>query len=309
MSSEISRRDFLARLGITALSLPVLSWASATQAAALSVPGLKLGYSAITWGGNDVQAIQDIAALGFKGIQLRSNVLKAYGDKPAELQAMLKQHKLELVMFSGGNANINTGNDEEVIQNLLKTARFVKALGGRDIQITNSSRPKNGAPSNQDLVQYGKLLEEIGKRTAAFGVQVNYHNHMHQLGETPEEVAVILENCDPKYVKLELDVAHYHQGGGDPVAAVKQYQKRLNALHLKDVRPKTGAADPRAYTFVELGQGQVDLPGVFKALREVKFKGWGIIELDSVPDKSKTPRQCAEITKDYLVKQGFKLTS
>jgi inosose dehydratase len=51
------------------------------------------------------------------------------------------------------------------------------------------------------------------------------------------------------------------------------------------------------------------LPGVFKALQEIKFKGWGIIELDAVPDKSKTPRQCAEITKAYLNKQGFKLAS
>jgi inosose dehydratase len=132
---------------------------------------------------------------------------------------------------------------------------------------------------------------------------------MHQLGETPEEVAEILAHCDPKNVKLELDVAHYHQGGGDPVAAIRKYQGRLNALHLKDVRPKTDATDPKAYTFVELGQGKVDLPGVFKALQEIKFKGWGIIELDAVPDKSKTPRQCAEITKAYLNKQGFKLAS
>jgi inosose dehydratase len=191
----------------------------------------------------------------------------------------------------------------------VKTARFVKALGGANIQVTNSSRPKTGAPSSQDLQHYGQILNEIGKRTAAFGVQVNYHNHMHQLGETPEEVAEILAHCDPKNVKLELDIAHYHQGGGNPVEAIRKYQGRLNALHLKDVRPKEGAADPKAYTFVELGQGQVDLPGVFKALQEIKFKGWGIIELDAVPDKSKTPRQCAEITKAYLNKQGFKVAS
>lgn len=309
MPSELSRREFLSRLGLTALTLPVLSWATASEAAAVSVPGLKLGYSAITWGGNDVLAIEEISALGFKGIQLRSNVMKEYGSKPEELLALLKQHKLELVMFSGGNANINTGNDQAVIDNLVKTARFVKALGGKDIQITNSSRPKTGAPTTQDLQAYGRLLDEIGKRTLDFGVQVNYHNHMHQLGETPEEVEVILASCDPKNVKLELDVAHYHQGGGNPAEAVRKYRSRLNALHLKDVRPKTGATDARAYTFVELGQGQVDLPGVFKALQEIRFKGWGIIELDAVPDKSKTPRQCAEITKAYLKKQGFKIAS
>ncbi|MGV3505311.1 MAG: sugar phosphate isomerase/epimerase family protein [Adhaeribacter sp.] len=307
MSTELSRRAFLSRLGLAALTLPALSWAG--EAAAKGVPGLKLGYSAITWGGNDVQAIKDIADLGFKGIQLRANVLKEYGSKPEALRALLQQHKLQLVMFSGGNANINTGKDEEVIQNLVETARFVKALGGKDIQVTNSSRPKTGAPSTPDLQAYGRLLDQVGKRTGEFGVQVSYHNHMHQLGETPQEVEVILAHCDPRHVKLELDVAHYHQGGGNPVEAVTKYRDRLHALHLKDVRPKTGSNDARAYTFVELGQGQVDLPGVFKALEQIKFKGWGIIELDSVPDKSRTPRQCAEISKAYLQKQGMKVST
>ncbi|GEO05134.1 myo-inosose-2 dehydratase [Adhaeribacter aerolatus] len=310
MSTEISRRTFLAQLGLTALSLPVLTGFQAGGTGRISVPGLKLGYSAITWGGNDVQAIKDIAALGFKGVQLRSNVLKEYSAKPAELKAVLTQYKLELPMFSSGNANINTGDDEKVIQTHLDNAKFVKALGGRNIQITNSSRPKDGAaPTTEDLQKYGRLLNEIGRRSRDMGVITNYHNHMHQLGETPEEVDIILSSCDPQNVKLELDTAHYHQGGGDPVAAIKKYQSRLNALHLKDVRPKTGDSNPKAYTFVELGQGNVNLPGVFKALADVKFKGWGIVELDSVPDKAKTPAQCAEITRSYLNTLGFKVQS
>ena len=59
------------------------------------------------------------------------------------------------------------------------------------------------------------------------------------------------------------------------------------------------------YTFVELGQGTVDLPAVFKALKDINFKGWGIVELDSVPSKDKTPVQCANITKDYLKSLGI----
>lgn len=307
MSSEISRRKFLSQLGLTALTLPILTGFQNGGNKFISVPGLKLGYSAITWGGNDVQAIKEIAGLGFKGVQLRANVLKEFSAKPEELRALLTQYKLALPMFSSGNANINTGDDEAIIQTHVSNAKFVKALGGQNIQLTNSSRPKEGTPSAEDLKKYGRLLNEIGRRTRDLGVQVNYHNHMHQLGETPEEVAVILENCDPQYVKLELDIAHYHQGGGDPVAAIKKYQSRLNALHLKDVRPKENDPNPKAYTFVELGQGKVNLPGVFKALQDIKFKGWGIVELDSVPDKSKTPVQCAEITRSYLNSLGIKV--
>ncbi len=305
MHTEISRRKFISQLGITVIALPFFS-CSATRNAAGGVPGLKLGYSAITWGGNDIQAIKDIANLGFTGIQLRSNILKDFGSKPQEIRALLEQYKLDLPMFSSGSANINTGDDEAVIQMHVNNAKFVKALGGQNIQVTNSSRPKEGKPAAEDLKKYGRLINEIGKRTLETGVQTNYHNHMGQLGETPDEVDIILNNCENSNVRFLLDVAHYHQGGGDPVKAISQYKERINALHLKDVRPNP-AAGPRGYTFVELGQGKVDLPGVFKALNTIGFKGWGIVELDAVPDKAKSPVQCANITKAYLKTQGVKI--
>lgn len=306
MKSELSRRKFLSHLGLATISLPLFSYTAANALTPNRVPGLKIGYSAITWGGNDVQAMKDISSLGFKGIQIRSNILKEYGKKPEEVKALLKLYNLDFPMFSSGNANINTGNDAAVIQMHLDNANFVKAVGGKFIQVTNSSRPKEGAPSQADLKKYAGLLNEIGKRTKDIGIQTTYHNHMHQLGETPQEVEVILENCDDANVKFLLDIAHYQQGGGDPVKAIRQYQDRLKALHLKDVRPK-GGSDAKAYTFVELGQGKVDLPGVFKALDEIKFKGWGIVELDAVPEKEKSPYQCAEITRAYLKNAGIQV--
>ncbi len=81
MPPIISRRNFLSQTGLTVIGFPFFS-CMATRKSNSGVPGLKLGYSAITWGGNDVQAIKDIASLGFKGIQLRSNILKEFGTKP-----------------------------------------------------------------------------------------------------------------------------------------------------------------------------------------------------------------------------------
>src|SRR6267142_3718147 len=53
---------------------------------------IHFGYAAITWGGNDVQAIQQISEIGFRGIQLRNNLLKDYGDQPKALRDLLDQH-------------------------------------------------------------------------------------------------------------------------------------------------------------------------------------------------------------------------
>jgi inosose dehydratase len=306
MTSNISRKRFLSQTGLSLLSLPFLPSLASMNKSFVAGEGIKFGYSAITWGGNDIQAIKDISALGFSGIQLRSNILQQYGTRPQEVSDLLKQNKLQLAMFSSGNANINTGDDEAVIQTHVNNARFVKALGGTNLQLTNSSRPKTGLPSAEDLKKYGRLMNEIGKRTLDLGVQSNYHNHMSQLGETAEEVDVILAACDEKNIKLLLDVAHYHQGGGDPVKAVNQYKGRITSLHLKDVRPNP-AAGANGYTFVELGQGKVALRDIFKALDQSGFKGWGIIELDSVPDKGKTPVECANTSKAFLQSLQMKI--
>jgi inosose dehydratase len=298
MSAAITRRKFITRSAMASMALPLLSY----------LPGkddIRFGYSAITWGGNDVQAIKDISSLGFKGIQLRANTYPAYKDKPEVLKQMLSSAGLELAMFSSGNADINTGDDEAQIVKNVNHAKFVKSLGGKFIQVTNGSRPKTGAPTDEDLVKYARMLTEIGKRTKPLGIEVAYHNHMHQLGETPHEVDVIIQNSEPAYVNFLLDVAHYQQGGGDPAEAIIKYKSRLKALHIKDVRDRPAEDLNRRYIFVELGQGRVDFPAIFKALNTVGFKGYAIVELDGVPDKEKTPLQCAITSRDYLKKLGF----
>jgi inosose dehydratase len=131
---------------------------------------------------------------------------------------------------------------------------------------------------------------------------------MNNIGERPEEVDRVLEATDPRYVKLLLDIAHYQQGGGDPVRAVRRYADRILFLHIKDVQsPLPGhTGDPmRSYRFVEIGRGTVDVKSVFAALAEVKFKGWAIVELDAVPDKARTPKESALIAKQYLQQLGF----
>lgn len=304
MNETVNRRQFLTATGLSALALT----AGANPLAGLLSPtrksGLQIAYSSITWGGNDAQAIADIAALGYRGIQLRANTFGPYRAKPSELKALLDQHKLQLVMFSSGNVEVDPAKEQSTIDQHVAHASFVKALGGKAIQLTNSLRKANQIPTTDELKRLAAVMNEIGKQTADMGIQTAYHNHMHQWGETPEEVDVLVQNMNPKYCRLLLDIAHYKQGGGQPEQAVRQYKDVLYALHLKDtLSPLSDKPDnPKAYKFVELGRGNVNVPAVFKALDDIKFKGWGIVELDGVPEKDKTAAQCAAINKEYITK-------
>ena len=281
-----SRREFLALT--LATTLPISSLFAANKS-------YSLGYSSITWSGQDEQAIKDIASLGFKGIQLRANTFSKYGENPAALKALIDQSGLQLCMFSSGNVEIDPAKVDASIAQHVKHANFVKALGGTSIQLTNSLRKKGVKPEEKDLIRLAEVMNEIGAKTKGIGIQATYHNHMDQFGETPEEVELLVQHMDPSKIKLLLDVAHYFQGGGNPAEAVLKYKKVLHALHVKDVRQ----TEPR-YRFVELGQGKVNLEEVFANLDKIKFKGFAIVELDAVPDAGKTPFSCAETSKEFL---------
>lgn len=258
---------------------------------------LHVGYASITWNGNDRQAIEDIAALGFKGVQLRANILKEFSS-PSEVRELLEKNHLKLVALSSGGVNIEAPVESDEIAKHTANAKYVHDVGGLYLQVTDQ-RPKGREIVPADQKRLGHMLTEIGKRTADLGIPLGYHNHMGSLGERPEEVDRILEAADPRYAKLELDVAHYFQGGGDPVKAIQKYHDRLLFLHFKDVEPISGDAK-KTYRFVELGRGKVDLPSVVSALHKFHFRGWAIVELDAVPDKARTPKESAEISKKYL---------
>ena len=299
---KFDRRDFVRRT-----TLATAGFAFADAARAFGAPGdIQFGYAAITWQGQDRQAIEDVAAVGFKGIQLRTSALPEFGDKPAALKELLAKHRLTMVAFSSGNVRIDPSFEAEDIATHLKHARFVRDVGGLFLQLTDT-RPKRALVA-ADYQRLGTLMTEIGKRTADIGIPVAYHNHMNNIGERPEEVDRVLEATDPRYVKVLLDIAHYQQGGGDPVGAVRKFADRILFLHIKDLQsPLPGnTGDPmRSYRFVELGRGKVDIKSVFAALNEVKFRGWAIVELDAVPDKARTPKESAVIARTYLEQLGF----
>jgi inosose dehydratase len=300
----LTRREFVARVGGTAAGAVVVPRILAAKA------DIHFGYAAITWQGNDRQAIEDVAAVGFTGIQLRSNILPEFGDKPAALRELLAKHGLTMVAFSSGNMRIDPSVEKEELEKHTRHARFVRDVGGLYLQLTDE-RPKDRAVTAADYKRMGGLLTELGKRTADLGIPLGYHNHMNNLGERPEEVRAVLDSADPRYVKLELDTAHYQQGGGDPVRAVKEYRDRLLFLHIKDLQsPAPGASGDlsRSYRFVELGRGKVNLKGVFAALEEISFKGWAVVELDRVPDDARTPKESAEIARKYVEGLGYRMS-
>jgi len=290
----VTRRNLLKGV----LTVPVVAL-GALGRPVLAAADIQYGYAGITWGNGYRKAIDEIAAVGYRGVQLRSSdgLLDEFRSKPAALKELLAQKHLAFPVFSSGNLSIDPAREKEMIDLHTGHARFVRDAGGLFLQVIDE-RPKRAVVAD-DYKRAGMLLTELGKRVQDIGVTLAYHPHMNSTGEKPHELAAVLQSADRRYVRVLFDTAHYQQGGGDPAAAIRQYRDWISVLHLKDVRAATEEAS--GYQFVELGRGRVDLKAVFAALNEINFKGWGVVELDRVPDPGRTAKQSAEINRRYLV--------
>lgn len=291
--SEFSRRRFLATLGSAPLALRLAEFHA--DAAATQPSAMKLGCAAITWGGDDPKAIEDVAAVGFKGIQLRASAFDRWGTKSGELKGLLARRGLAFPVLSSGNLNYQPADLTANMEMHLTHAKFVRDAGGQMIQVIDE-KPKGRDVTPGDYERLADAMNTLGAKTKALGVPLVYHHHMNSTGEAPAAIEAIMRACDAASVGLLFDIAHYQQGGGDPVKFIKEHGTAITVVHLKDVRPIDAAP---GYQWVELGRGRVDVKGCIAALKANHFSGWAIVELDKVVDPAGTAKASAEANRRF----------
>jgi inosose dehydratase len=294
--SEFRRREFLTALGVLGLAPLQSGFRLEAEEAAATI---HVGYAAITWGGDDPKAIDDVAAVGFKGIQMRASAFDRWGTRPGELREILSKRGLTFAVLSSGNLKYQPEDVASQLELHLSHARFVRDSGGKMLQVIDE-KPKDRAVTPDDYRRLADLMNTLGEKTKAIGVPLVYHHHMNSTGEPPEAIEAIMKESAASSVGLLFDIAHYQQGGGDPVKAIRQYGKAIKVVHLKDVRPIEAAP---GYQWVELGRGRVDVKGCVAALKDIGFDGWAIVELDKVVDPGGTPMASAQVNRAFVINQ------
>jgi inosose dehydratase len=190
---------------------------------------------------------------------------------------------------------------------------FIKPFGCRHFKFTLGGRPEGG-PSDAQIAVIAKALDEIGKRTAAFGMKLAPHPHIGATVILEHEIRTLMRLTDPRYVFLVTDSAHLALAGMDPLTVIRDYYPRIAEVHYKDVPARfrhTGnpvpAGDRDLATgeslFQPMGTGGVDFPAIHAFLLGKKYKGW--ILLDYLPprpdDGIGTFEETIAHNKDYLV--------
>lgn len=264
-----------------------------------------------------------VAAAGYPGIEPYRGHIMPYVEKPHALKDLLDRHNLAMVTCSNGGPGQSTdfltpAARQQTIDDHVAFARdFLTVFGCKHFKINLGSRPPRGT-TESDLATIAETLNELGRRTAEYGILLAPHPHIWGPVERPEEVRRILALTDPEYIALTLDTAQILLGGGDPLALFADRYDRVVALHWKDAKASyrgyTGPTPTREMheeeiLYKDLGTGGVDLPAIWEIARARGYRYWITLDLDPPRPREGegTPAEKLRINTHYL-SEGLHVT-
>ena len=267
---------------------------------------MKLGYQTITWGevvgqaqgvtsikdlfyrahSSTEQAMRDIAAAGYKGVEIFDGNLEDYAKKPAEFKSLLNSLDLELVSVYTGANFIYDDILEDEFHKISAAISFGTALGAVNLIVGGGARRSSGV-REEDFQKLAEGLNRVSDLAEESGMTACYHPHLTTIVENPAELEKIMNLSKISFCP---DTAHLAAGGGNPAELIRKYPKRVRHVHLKDFAPEP-------FAFLPLGEGTLDFKDIFRALDEIAYDGWLVVELDSYKGD---PKKAAEISMKYL---------
>ena len=277
--------------------------------------------------GGYVQVIDEMQQTGYAGTEL--------GDwgfmptDPAFLTQELGSRHLNLqaswvsVFLHDADRHQQSGDDA------VRTAKLLAAVGGPENMIVLGNDPyadpvrtKHAGRITPDLGMsdnqwhtFAKGANYVARRVMdEAGLRTVFHHHVGTWVETPDETRRLLEMTDPTVLGLCFDTGHWSFAGGDPVQGIYELAGRIWHVHFKDYEPNVarqsreqgwdGPTSVGHGVFCELGQGNVDFPGVVKALQDIGYRGWIVVEQDVLPGMG-TPKESAKRNREYLKSIGL----
>jgi inosose dehydratase len=186
---------------------------------------------------------------------------------------------------------------EPAIDPLAAVDRALDAFGGARavlVLAAATGRPGYDARPELDADGWSALLSNLDRaaaRAAERGRLATLHPHIGTMVEKPGEVSRVLDGSG---IALCLDTGHLLIGGTDPAELARTAAARIGHVHLKDVTAAVAnqvAGGQISYAeavagglYRPLGQGDVDVAGVVGALEAVGYRGWYVLEQDTILD-------------------------
>lgn len=287
MHRSLSRRRFLALSSAAALGATFFDAPRVLRAAGLAdkvdpYGGFPMGaqsYSLRNY--NTLEAVRHLQGMGLHFVEFYSKHLS-----PDATQQQIDDTKKLLagadIALTAHGVN-GFGKNHEANRKLFE---FAKRAGIKTITA-------NPQANDETFDSLDKLCEE-------FGIRIAIHNHgPGAIYDTIESVKKVTDGRH-KLIGACVDTGHFLRSKEDPVKAVYELGPRVFGVHVKDEEKME-----RQSHNVIIGTGHLDLIGLFKALREIKFPADGALSLEYEANPANPiddMKQCLEAARTAIAK-------
>jgi inosose dehydratase len=261
-----------------------------------------------------IEVLDHIAAAGYDGVDLGP---VGYLGSRHELGERLRARELAL---AGGYVGIPFSDPDCLSKHAVEIDQVIDFL---------DAAPSSGPPPRPTLVDAGSParvaspgwaatdpslglddegwdrfaagVEAVADRFRDRGYEPTFHPHTATYVEAVWEIERFLELTD---VGMCIDTGHVLIGGGEPAQCIRDWATRINHIHIKDanrgmlaeiVHERAPVSEIwRRRAFTALGAGDIDLDEVTRAINDIEYRGWIVIEQDIFPDPPSFPQTIAD---------------
>jgi len=123
---------------------------------------------------------------------------------------------------------------------VLNSIRWAKLAGCPCVATTDGLHKPEGLEDTEAMDLMKRSYEQIIEVAEAYKIIVNIEVHGY-FTTRPEMMAKMLNFCDGRYLRMNMDTGNTYIAGQDPVAFLKKFIDKVTHVHVKDVSESLAA--------------------------------------------------------------------
>ena len=174
-------------------------------------------------------------------------------------------------------------------EKLVACCEFAKRYGMKYISVVPyKENPdwKEGMPASERRLESDEMMDALDECVKKYDIRAAVHNHgpdNKYLYPTAEAAMKRIGGRDRR-IGVCLDVGHERRAGLDPAEFIRKNGDRVVEIHLKNIK-----IDPVKNFAKEGPRGELDIPGILKALADVGFDGYCLVEFEKDFELNEVP--------------------
>jgi sugar phosphate isomerase/epimerase len=259
------------------------------------------------------QALEEIAAVGFGGVEILADVPHAYPDERlSQQQCESIRRQLDRLGLSVSNINANCSfgywkdappepyfepslispnpkHRADRIGLIRNAMRLGRAVGAANISIT-SGRMLAGMPPDLADKQFAQSIAQVLEAADEFNINVGIECEPGLFLEYADELKQWIDRIGHPRLGANLDIGHCQVIGESIAAAIELLADRIWNLHVEDI-------PGRKHYHLIPGQGTIDWEAVRMALQKINYQHFLTVELYT---HTADPRSAAQQSLKFL---------